>query len=62
MALFQPTLPSRGATQADPRCRMGEEQFQPTLPSRGATRMFELVGKTYTISTHAPLAGSGPPQ
>ena len=34
--VFQPTLPSRGATIV-PKGRKADIQFQPTLPSRGAT-------------------------
>ena len=35
-ALFQPTLPLRGATTALTRAA-GSSEFQPTLPLRGAT-------------------------
>ena len=56
-AVFQPTLPMRGAT----RHRSGSlpsSRFQPTLPMRGATARCQHPSSPTDISTHAPHAGS----
>ena len=58
LAVFQPTLPLRGATFLSARLAWALEQFQPTLPLRGATALLRRERAVDVVSTHAPLAGS----
>ena len=57
LAIFQSTLPARGATRAGsfPSFLM---VFQSTLPARGATRPFQKQPMHQLISIHAPRTGS----
>ena len=54
---FQPTLPLRGATKLGTISAISLP-FQPTLPLRGATASAWSRPWFYSVSTHAPLAGS----
>ena len=56
-AVFQSTLPLRGATPAISR-HTKMPLFQSTLPLRGATLRTEPRTDRGEISIHAPLAGS----
>ena len=58
-AMFQPTLPLRGATR-DEALAVCMVVFQPTLPLRGATVYAAVLDWVCGVSTHAPLAGSDP--
>ena len=60
VAMFQPTLPLRGATFAATSAAWSSE-FQPTLPLRGATHLRQRDRLQLRVSTHAPLAGSDHP-
>ena len=53
---FQPTRPLRGAT-AESTTGSSATLFQPTRPLRGATKVLNRIEDSFTISTHAPLAG-----
>ncbi len=56
--LFQPTLPSRGATSPSGTCRGISRDFNPRSP-RGERQGHNLFPcNRCRISTHAPLAGS----
>ena len=55
---FQSTLPMRGATRIREHRQNGFIGFQSTLPMRGATWWEVVVGGIFTISIHAPHAGS----
>ena len=57
-ALFQPTLPARGATCAELYREYRHLAFQPTLPARGATWQKLASPLSRLISTHAPRTGS----
>ena len=56
-ALFQSTLPSRGATQID-ILNQAVVPFQSTLPSRGATIILPALEATAQFQPMFPLAGS----
>ena len=61
MAVFQSTLPVRGATVSLRRASVRRCGFQSTLPVRGATAILpEFDGYAY-ISIHAPREGSDAP-
>ena len=59
-ALFQSTLPVRGATSV-PKLLFIPAQFQSTLPVRGATNSFCGNSGALKISIHAPCEGSDCP-
>ena len=54
---FQPTHPSRGATNYISDRLIEALLFQPTHPSRGATGLSNIGSARHNISTHAPLTG-----
>ena len=56
-ASFQSTLPVRGATHVN-RATDLAIKFQSTLPVRGATYTVDQFREMFTISIHAPRAGS----
>ena len=56
-ALFQSTLPARGATKRTQTNKL-QNKFQSTLPARGATRAHEQYIQRHGISIHAPCTGS----
>ena len=57
-ALFQSTLPARGATGTLAERLPGLLTFQSTLPARGATTRAALPSRHSRISIHAPRTGS----
>ena len=57
-AIFQSTLPVRGATISTPPRPMVWKKFQSTLPVRGATVGRTFPTKEAAISIHAPREGS----
>ena len=57
VVIFQSTLPVRGATFTTFKMSTATE-FQSTLPVRGATNEQPELFKQFTISIHAPRAGS----
>jgi len=57
MSFFQSTLPGRGAT-INPVTYIFRANFQSTLPGRGATALVRILQTCYTLSIHAPRAGS----
>ena len=59
-AIFQPTLPPKGATQAGAVTDNTLKRFQPTLPPKGATITCNFREFFKKISTHAPTEGSDP--
>ena len=54
---FQSTLPMQGATPSALSDYL-TEQFQSTLPMQGATRLSWVFATIFSISIHAPYAGS----
>ncbi len=57
VALFQSTLPARGATQHR-KTLPAWQGFQSTLPARGATPVSRRVACVERVSIHAPGEGS----
>ena len=57
-AVFQSTLPLRGATLENFATHYISLQFQSTLPLRGATHQLPGQPRGRSISIHTPLAGS----
>ena len=60
-ALFQSTLPARGATVTSALVSTVTPVFQSTLPARGATKADVAKYKADAISIHAPREGSDVP-
>ena len=57
-AVFQSTLPARGATHPGELTSGHEIRFQSTLPARGATFLEQPLCPADIISIHAPRTGS----
>ena len=57
-AVFQSTLPARGATPPPSTSCYYQPVFQSTLPARGATEVAITRGWLMEISIHAPCTGS----
>ena len=58
LAIFQSTLPARGATHDAVKIFRAFKQFQSTLPARGATWFERANAGSRKISIHAPRTGS----
>ena len=56
-ALFQSTLPARGATRNSPPDE-GWKRFQSTLPARGATRYFSVRVRQKSFQSTLPARGA----
>ena len=58
LAIFQPTLPSQGATSAQHHRDKRERHFNPRSPHRERQIVHKSFGFSEDISIHAPLTGS----